>query len=163
MAEKKNAPRLGNAAGSVSSLMASLTCILIYIVMAPLLPPMMIFRRKYFTALWLKNFANHLPLMVLIILRTGVTLFLAVRPLYQLFHVPRWILLLVAVPLVILISRSDWMIGRYLEMEARFLSNFNEKKLQELKEKGKDTTILAVSFCVKRVYMNVVSLLSFPV
>ena len=29
MAEKKNAPRLGNAAGSVSSLLASLTCILV--------------------------------------------------------------------------------------------------------------------------------------
>ncbi len=121
-----------------TTLAASMTCILVYIVMAPLLPPMMIFRKKHFTALWLKSFANHLPLMVLIILRTGVTLFLAVRPVYQLFHVPGWVLLLVAVPLVAVISRSDWMIGRYLEMEARFLSNFNEKKLQELKAQEKD-------------------------
>jgi CPA2 family monovalent cation:H+ antiporter-2 len=120
-----------------ATLAASLTCILIYIVMAPLLAPMMIFRKKHFTALWLKTFANHLPLMVLIVLRTGVTLFLAVRPIYQLFHMPRWALLLI-VPLVFLISRSDWMVGRYLEIEARFLSNFNEKKLQELKEVEKD-------------------------
>ena len=121
-----------------ATLAASMTCIAIYGVMAPLLPPMMIFRKKHFTALWLKSFANHLPLLLLIVLRTGVTVFLAVRPLYQLFHVPGWILLLVAVPLVIFISRSDWMVGRYLEMEARFLSNFNEKKLQDLREKGTD-------------------------
>lgn len=30
--------------------------------------------------------------------------------------------------------RSDWLIGRYLEIEARFLINFNEKKLQELQK-----------------------------
>ncbi len=121
-----------------TTLAASLTCIAIYIVMAPLLPPMMIFRKKHFTALWLKNFANHLPLMLLIGLRTAVTIFLVVRPVYHLFHIPRWILLLTAVPLVLMISRSDWMIGRYLEMEARFLSNFNEKKLQDLREKQQD-------------------------
>ncbi len=118
-----------------ATLAASLTCIAIYIVMAPLLPPMMIFRKKHFTALWLKSFANHLPLMLLIILRTGVTIFLAVRPLYQMFHVPEWALVLIVVPAVIIISRSDWMVGRYLEIEAQFLSNFNEKKLQDLRKK----------------------------
>ena len=117
-----------------ATLAASLTCIALYIVMAPLLPPMMIFRKRYFTALWLKSFANHLPLLLLIVLRTGVTVFLAVRPVQLMFSVPGWILLLVAVPLVIFISRSDWMVGRYLEIEAKFLSNFNEKKLQELHE-----------------------------
>ncbi len=120
------------------TLAASLTCIAVYIVMAPLLPPMMIFRKKHFTALWLKSFANHLPLMLLIALRTMVTILLAARPVYQLFHVPQWILLFVAVPVVVMISRSDWMVGRYLEMEARFLSNFNEKKLQDLRDKQKD-------------------------
>ena len=37
-------------------------------------------------------------------------------------------------PVILLISRSDWLVGRYLEMEARFLSNFNEKKLQDLRK-----------------------------
>ena len=36
---------------------------------------MMIFRKRYFTALWLKSFANHLPLTLLIGLRTAVTVF----------------------------------------------------------------------------------------
>ena len=117
-----------------SAIGALITCLVCYIVMAPLLPPMMIFRKKYFTALWLKSFANHLPLTLLIILRTAVTIFLAVRPVYMMFHVPRWILFIIAAPLVWVISRSDWMVGRYLEMEARFLSNFNEKKLQEMRK-----------------------------
>lgn len=54
-------------------------------------------------------------------------------------RVPNWLIVLVAVPLILWLSRSDWLVGRYLEMEARFLANFNEKKLQELRkdEKGK--------------------------
>lgn len=116
------------------TLAASLTCIALYIVMAPLLPPMMIFRKNYFTALWLKSFANHLPLIVLIGVRTAATILLAAKPIHQMFALPDWMLLLVAVPVILLISRSDWLIGRYLEIEARFLSNFNEKKLQDLRK-----------------------------
>lgn len=124
---------------SNSTIAAILTCIAIYVVMAPFLPPMMIFRKRYFTALWLKNFANHLPLMLLVGLRTAVTVFLVVRPLCLMLRVPNWLIVLVAVPLILWLSRSDWLVGRYLEMEARFLANFNEKKLQELRkdENGK--------------------------
>ena len=43
-------------------------------------------------------------------------------------------MLLIAVPTILVLSRSDWLIGRYLEIEARFLINFNEKKLQELQK-----------------------------
>lgn len=120
-----------------STIAAVVTCIAIYVVMAPLLPPMMIFRKRYFTALWLKSFANHLPLIFLVGVRTAVTIFLVVRPVFLMFHVPSWLLVLIAVPVILWLSRSDWLIGRYLEMEARFLTNFNEKKLQELR-KSKD-------------------------
>ncbi len=116
------------------TLAALLACIAVYIVMAPLLPPMMIFRKKYFTALWLKSFANHLPLILLMGVRTAATILLAAKPVHQMFDLPDWVLLLVAVPVILLISRSDWLVGRYLEMEARFLSNFNEKKLQDLRK-----------------------------
>ena len=118
---------------SNKTIAAVLTCVAIYVVMAPLLPPMMIFRKRYFTALWLQSFANHLPLMLLVGLRTAVTVFLVIRPMVLMFPIPSWLLVLVAVPVIFLLSRSDWLIGRYLEMEARFLTNFNEKKLQELR------------------------------
>ena len=120
-------------------LAALLSCIAVFIIMAPFLPPMMIFRKRYFTALWLKSFANRPLLMLLVGLRTLVTIILFVRPLYWVLHVPQWLMLLVVMPAVYWISKSDWLVGRYLEMEARFLSNFNEKKLQEMRrdEAGK--------------------------
>lgn len=131
-------PALGDALQN-ETIAAVLTCVAIYIIMAPLLPPMMIFRKRYFTALWLKSFANHLPLLLLVGFRTAVTVFLVVRPMFLMLYVPGWLLVVVAVPVVLGLSRSDWLIGRYLEMEARFLTNFNEKKLQELRktENGK--------------------------
>ncbi len=119
---------------SNATLAAVLTCIAIYFIMAPLLPPMMIFRKRYFTALWLKSFANHLPLMLLVGLRTAVTVLLVIRPMLLMLHIPGWLMLLIAVPTILALSRSDWLIGRYLEIEARFLINFNEKKLQELRK-----------------------------
>lgn len=117
-----------------ATLAAVLTCIAIYFIMAPLLPPMMIFRKRYFTALWLKSFANHLPLMLLVGLRTAVTVLLVIRPMLLMLPIPGWLMLLIAVPTILALSRSDWLIGRYLEIEARFLINFNEKKLQELQK-----------------------------
>ena len=110
------------------------TCIIVYIAMAPLLPPMMIFRKRYFTALWLKSYANHLPLMLLVGIRTAVTVYLVIRPVSVLLKLPTVLLTLIALPLIIRLSHSDWLIGKYLEMEARFLTNFNEKKLQEMQQ-----------------------------
>lgn len=117
-----------------ATLAAVLTCIAVYVVMAPLLPPMMIFRKPYFTALWLKSYANHFPLLLLVCLRTAVTVLLVIRPVSLMLQVPNWLVVLIAVPLILGLSRSDWLIGRYLEIQARFLSNFNEKKLQELQQ-----------------------------
>lgn len=117
-----------------STVAAVLTCVAVYVIMAPLLPPMMIFRKQYFTALWLKSFANHLPLLLLVCLRTAVTVFLVARPVSIMLRVPDWVVLLIAVPVILGLSRSNWLIGRYLEIEARFLNNFNEKKLQELQQ-----------------------------
>ena len=111
---------------SNATLAAVLTCIAIYFIMAPLLPPMMIFRKRYFTALWLKSFANHLPLMLLVGLRTAVTVLLVIRPMLLMLHIPGWLMLLIAVPTILALSRSDWLIGRYLEIEARFLINLQE-------------------------------------
>ena len=108
-----------------------ISCVVIYILIVPFLPAMMIFRKRYFTALWLKSFANHLPLMFLVALRTAVTILLMMLPLYWIFHLPLPLLLVVAVPATYLLSKSNWLVGRYLQIEAHFLSNFNERRLQE--------------------------------
>lgn len=108
-----------------------IACAVIYLVTAPFLPAMMVFRKRYFTALWLKSFANHLPLMLLVALRTAATILLVMLPLYLVFHLPMLLLFLVALPVTFILSKSNWLIGRYLQIEAHFLSNFNERRLQE--------------------------------
>ena len=120
-----------------SSLALAVTCVLIYLVMAPFLPGIMIFRNRYFTALWLKSFANHLPLLALMVLRTAIAVYLVIRPMLLMLLIPGWLLVPIALVAIFFIARSDWLIGRYLEMESRFLANFNEKKLQELRNEEK--------------------------
>ncbi len=122
------------------NLAALVSCLVIYLCISPFLPPLMVFRKRYFTALWLKSFANHLPLVALMIARTAVTIFLVMLPLKHFFNLSLWILILITVPLTVLLSRSDWLIGRYLQLEARFLSNLNERRLNDQQSKqGKET------------------------
>ena len=126
-------PALNGIVGR-ETLDAIITCVLIYIVTVPMLPPMVLSKRKNFTTLWLQSYANRLPLIVLLGVRIAVATFLMVRPVCVLLHIPAWMLAIVAFPIVIYLSRSKAIIGRQLEMEAHFLLNFNEKKLQEFQE-----------------------------
>lgn len=111
-----------------------ITCVLIYLAMAPFLPPMMVFRRKYFTMLWLKSFANRLPLLLLMVLRVAVTVLLVIWPLRAIYQLPLYAVALVAVPVTLFLARSDWLMGQYLQIQARFLSNFNERQLKARQE-----------------------------
>ena len=113
-----------------------LACGLTYLAMAPFLPPMMVFRRKYFTMLWLKSFANHLPLLLLMVLRVAVTVLLVIWPVQAIFQLPLYGAALVLVPITVLLARSDWLMGQYLQIQARFLSNFNERQLKARQEAG---------------------------
>ncbi|MBQ1219957.1 MAG: cation:proton antiporter [Peptococcaceae bacterium] len=126
-------PALNGIVGR-ETLDAIITCVLIYIVTVPMLPPMVLSKSKNFTTLWLQSYANRLPLVVLLGVRIAVATFLMVRPVCVLLHIPAWMLAIAAFPIVIYLSRSKAIIGRQLEMEAHFLLNFNEKKLQEFQE-----------------------------
>ena len=126
-------PALNGIVGR-ETLDAIITCILLYAVMVPMLPPMVLSKRRNFTTLWLQSYANRLPLIVLLGVRIATAAVLIMRPVYVLLHIPAWLLAIIALPLVIYLSRSKAIIGKQLEMEAHFLLNFNEKKLQEFQE-----------------------------
>lgn len=128
-------PALGGLISN-QTLAGVISCALIYLCIAPFLPPLMIFRKQYFTSLWLKSFANHLPLLALMVLRTAVAVFLVMLPLNHFFNLPLWLLIAVTIPVTVLFSRSDWLMGKYLQLEARFLSNFNERRLNEQQTEG---------------------------
>lgn len=111
-----------------------LTCLLIYGCLAPFLPPLMLFRKSNFTTLWIKSYANHLPLIALVALRTAVTVLLVMWPIQTMFHIPFYWVILVAIPVTLFLSRSNRLLGKYLQIRARFLSNFNERQLKERQE-----------------------------
>lgn len=108
------------------------TIAVIVLFVSPFLPPMLYFRNRYFTSLWLEKFANRLPLMALLVLRSAVTVILLVMPVLRLYNLPAAPVLLITLVLAYFISRSDWLIGQYLQIQARFMTNFNERHLHEM-------------------------------
>lgn len=108
-----------------------LTCVVIYLALALLLPAMLRVRRRFFTALWLEKVSSRVILTALMVLRLGVAVVLAVVPAVAIFPVSPFWIALVVLPVVWLATHSNRLAGHYLEVEARFLANFNERKLVE--------------------------------
>lgn len=101
----------------------------IYLFLAFLIPAMLRLRKRYFTALWLEKASNRLLLSMLMLLRVGTAVILAALPAVFIFQVnPLW-MMSVVLPILWLVMHSDKLAGHYLEIEARFLANFNERKL----------------------------------
>ena len=106
-------------------------CVVIYLVLAFLLPAMLRIKKRAFTALWLKSVYNRLLLILLMIFRIAVVILLAALPAVLLFHVNSLWLALGILPVTLLAVRSKQLARRYLEVEARFLANLNERRLAE--------------------------------
>ena len=111
----------------------------IYVVLVLLLPAMLRIKKRFFTALWMDSVSNRLLLSILMLLRLAAAVVLAVLPAFLLFQVPPLWITLVALPVIWLAARSNTLAGRYLEVEARFLANFNQRKLAARFDQGKDT------------------------
>ena len=123
-------PVLLIAAGDRVWLGRVITCVVIYLALALLLPAMLRVRRRFFTALWLEKVSSRVFLTALMVLRLGVAVVLAVVPVVAIFPAvsPLWTVLVV-LPVVWLATHSNRLAGHYLEVEARFLANFNERRL----------------------------------
>ena len=105
------------------------TCGILYLFLAVLIPAMLRVPKRFFTPLWLEGLSNRVVLVILLLFRVAVAVLLAVLPAFLIFRVPPLFLALGAVPLVLLTVRSNKLAGRYLEVEARFLANYNERRL----------------------------------
>jgi len=123
-------PWLGEIIAPNFARIVSIVAIVLFV--APFLPPMLYFRNRYFTSLWLEKFANRLPLMALLVLRTAATVILLVMPVLRLYNLPVIPVVLITLVLAYFISRSDWIMGQYLQIQARFMTNFNERHLHEM-------------------------------
>ena len=104
-------------------------CGAIYLPLAFLLPAMLHMKKRYFTSLWLDKVSNRVILSFLMVLRMAVAVLLAAVPAMVIFQVnPLWIMA-GALPVIWMATHSKKLAGSYLEVEARFLANFNERKL----------------------------------
>ncbi|MDU4959066.1 MAG: cation:proton antiporter [Sporomusaceae bacterium] len=119
-----------------AKLAASLATLVTLAVMAPFLNQCLFKKNEYFIPLWFKSVTNHLPLLMLILLRLGIVIFLIMLPFTILLDFSTIYVLVIAIGLIVLIARSEWLIAPYLKIEARFLANFNERKLAERKGKN---------------------------
>ncbi|MDD7601584.1 MAG: cation:proton antiporter [Firmicutes bacterium] len=119
-----------------------LSCALIYFVMAVFVRPMLNLHNNLFTSLWLKQVSFHLPLLVLNMVKLVIITAIAMIPLRVFFNVHP-VLLAVAVMLVLLFfSRSRFMATAYLQLETRFLRNFNERIIRQEEQAGRYQTWL---------------------
>jgi CPA2 family monovalent cation:H+ antiporter-2 len=106
-------------------------CVAIYIILLPFIRQLLFFRNSYMTALWLRGLKNRLPLIVLMGARVLLAMLLLVMPLYWLLRFHPLLIVLIGVALTLLLFRLNKFTSLYLKIEARFLANFNERKLHE--------------------------------
>ena len=129
----------------------TITCVLIYVFMAPFVGPMMNLHNNLFTSLWLKRKSFRLPLIVLNLIKVAIAVSIAMIPLAVLFNVKAIWLFFIIVGIMVFLGRSDGMTGWYLQLETRFLRNFNERIIKReealgMKETWLDNKLHIISF-----------------
>lgn len=104
------------------------------IIMAPFLKDLLFnknTRPELVSILWFKRKSNRLPLMVLFSLRVLVAMIFILLVLFRFLPLHPLFIISIAFVIAIAIHSSDWLLGQYLRIEARFLINLNEKHLRE--------------------------------
>lgn len=115
-----------------------LTTGIMLVLMAPFLVALLRKNDKSFSALFIKSKANFFPLFVFIITRVAIAVAFVVLTIYKFMHIPIGWLIVPAFIFIVLLSRSDWILGKSLQIKARFLVNLNEKISFEKEESGGD-------------------------
>ena len=103
----------------------------IYMALALFSVPFMGNRSVAFTQLWMDRLANRPPLAVMIIIKIVILELIALIPLTTLLKIHNPLLSLLVPLSVFLIARSDFIASYYLQLEARFFANLNQKTMEE--------------------------------
>lgn len=107
--------------------------------------------------LWLKNKANRLPLEAFKGVRILISMFFIMSAIRTVADIPGIFPAAVALIIVILTVKSDFMASKSIQIETRFIANFNQKILaQKKKESGMqgsykwlDETLLVKEYVLK--------------
>jgi len=138
-----------------------LEIILVLILMSPFISIMCSGRRQFlFAKLWLKNTTNRLPLLALNGVRVALSVFFVTLTLRTAYPIPLWILLLIALAVIYLVEKSDFIKSATLIIETRFVENYNERTLEKSRKehhiKGKH------NWLYERMYVIRFSVLKVP-
>ena len=118
------------------------TCVFIYSIMALFVRPYLNLHNNLFTSLWLKQNSFHLPLIVLNCLKLVVITAIAMIPLWKFFQVHVGLLAMMIVVVLLAFSKTGFMASAYLQLETRFLRNFNERIIAQEERAGRHQTWL---------------------
>jgi len=102
-----------------------------YLALALFAAPLMGNRSVAFTQLWMDRLANRPPLVVLTLIKVVVLELIALIPVESLFDINNFVIVLLIPLSVFLIARSDFIATYYLQLEARFFANLNQKTMEE--------------------------------
>ncbi|MCR5482225.1 MAG: cation:proton antiporter [Clostridia bacterium] len=114
-------------------------------------------KRVLFTKLWLKNPANRVPLIFFNALKMFMCIMAVMYTIAHYTPIPYWGGVLAGFVFVAIVVRSELVRSKTLEIEMRFVQNFNDKVLENAKAKRKnagrsnwiDEAIYAVTFEVR--------------
>ncbi len=105
--------------------------------MIPLINIMCSKKSVLYTKLWLKNQTNRMPLLAFTGMRILISCGFVVAALRKLLHLPYLLLVVLSLAAIIFIVKSDYIKGKTLKMEMRFIENFYENTLaRQRKERG---------------------------
>ncbi|MBR0308590.1 MAG: cation:proton antiporter [Mogibacterium sp.] len=102
-----------------------------FLIIAVFTRPFMGRRNAAFTKLWMDRLANRPPLMVMTLTKVVILELIALLPIWLLFGYFNPGLLLVIPLTLFLITRSGFISTYYLQLEARFFANLNQKTMEE--------------------------------
>ncbi|MCC2865502.1 cation:proton antiporter [Ihubacter massiliensis] len=114
-----------------------LTAVVTCIFMIPLISIMCSKKSVLYTKLWLKNQANRMPLLAFTGVRIIISCGFIVMTLRVLLRLPYILLAVLSFAVIVFIIKSDYIKGKTLKMEMRFVENFYETTLvRQKKERG---------------------------
>lgn len=116
-----------------------LSALLIIVVMTPFIANMFYRRKKdrSFTILWFKSKSNRLPLAALTIFMLAVAVGMVALVIYVVADIDALWVVIPALVIIVLISRSEGLMSRFLRLEVHFLANLNERHLVEQENRAR--------------------------
>lgn len=123
--------------GSLGKLPSSIIALALnYLVIALLTRPLLNRNSIYFTTLWLSKQSFRLPLIALSTMKMLLVAVLAVIPIINFFGAGLWLTILVGALVILVFSNQKLTATTYLQLETKFLKNFNERLIKKEEAKG---------------------------